>query len=419
MRILICSFYFPPTGGGGVQRALKFAQRLPEFGIETRVLAPSDSKWIHHDEPAAGIPQEHVYRTPFIGPRGRLPAEELYGTAGIQRLRRRAALFPRRLLIPDENVAWALTAGPAIARIVKRERPDFVFTTSPPNSVHLIGLIAKSLTGVRWVADVRDSIVANPDRRIESLAVRVKEGTQHVLARQIATHADAIVGVTPRISAEFKALKAEKTVATIANGADFDDFADLSYTPTSTLRMTHTGSFFGKRDPRPFLSALADVDASVVARFVGDFRRADLDWMQTHAARTKLELIPFVPRRRSLELQRNSDVLVLLLPDVGERGMDVPSGKLFEYLAARRPILAVIPPDGTAARLIREADAGVIVAPNDDRALREAIDGFVTRWQEGGLPDLELAPSVERRISRTERVRELADLLHELQQSRA
>src|ERR1700736_6352177 len=184
MRILICSFYFPPSGGGGVQRPLKFAQRLPEFGIETRVIAPTDSQWIHSDEPATGVSPLHVYRTPFIGPRGRLPAEELYATRGAGRLRRRAALFPRRLLVPDENVSWALSAVPAIVRIIRREPIDVLLTTSPPNSVHLIGAAVKRLTGIRWVADVRDSIVANPDRRIESLAVRLKQQTQQLVARQ-------------------------------------------------------------------------------------------------------------------------------------------------------------------------------------------------------------------------------------------
>lgn len=416
MRILICSFYFPPSGGGGVQRPLKFAQRLPEFGIETRVITPTDSKWIHRDEPVSGLQSAHVYRTRFIGPRGRLPAEELYATRGAERLRRRAALLPRRLLIPDEDVPWALTAVPAIVRITRRESIDLLLTTSPPNSVHLIGAAVKRLTGVRWVADARDSIIANPDRRIESVAVRLKERTQQLVARQVAGNADAIVAVTAQIADELEALSPKGSIVTIANGADCDDFSGLPYRPSSRLRITHTGSFFGKRNPRPFLTALAGVDANIVARFVGDFRRADLDWVRARDLGNKLELIPFTPRRRSLELQRNSELLLLLLPDVGPRGRDVPSGKLYEYLAARRPILAVVPPNGTAAELIREAKAGTVVAPDDVEGLRETIQTYSDRWQREGLPDVELAPEFQRRISRTERVRELAELLRQVHQ---
>lgn len=414
MRVLICSFYFPPTGGGGVQRPLKFAQKLPEFGIETRVIAPTESKWIHHDEPSADIPAGHVDRVPFFGPHGRRPAEELYGTRGVARLARRAALFPRRLLVPDENVSWALTAVPAIVRVVRRDAIDVLLTTSPPNSVHLIGAAVKRITGIPWVADVRDSIAANPDRRIERAPARLKEQTQSAVARQIARHADSVVAVTAQIAGEFNALTPRGRVVTIANGADFEDFSGLAYHASRQMRISHTGSFFGKRDPRPFLAALADVDENVIARFAGDFRRADLDWARARGVDNKLELIPFVPRRRSLELQRDSEVLLLLLPEVGERGRDVPSGKVYEYLAARRPILAAVPPNGTAAALIREAEAGTIVPPDDVRAIGNAIQTFATRWRETGLPDLELPPSVERRISRTERVRELAELLRQL-----
>jgi glycosyltransferase involved in cell wall biosynthesis len=419
VRILICSFYFPPSGGGGVQRPLKFAQRLPEFGIETRVIVPTDSKWIHRDEPYTGLPPGSVYRTRFLGPRGRRPAEELYGARGLARLRLRADLFPRRLLVPDENVSWGLSAVPAIVRIVRREQIDLLLTTSPPNSVHLIGAAAKRITGIPWVADVRDSIVANPDRRIESAAVRVKEQTQQLVARQIARHADGVVAVTAQIASELTALSPTGRVVTIPNGADFDDFAGLARHPDERMRITHTGSFFGKRNPRPFLTALGAVDANVVARFVGDFRRADLDWAHAQNLDGKFELIPFAPRRRSLELQRDSDVLLLLLPDVGERGRDVPSGKVYEYLAARRPILAAVPPNGTAADLIREARAGVVVSPDDVDEMRDAIETFGKQWKQAGLPDPELSAELERRISRTERVRELAEFLHELEPTRA
>jgi glycosyltransferase involved in cell wall biosynthesis len=149
---------------------------------------------------------------------------------------------------------------------------------------------------------------------------------------------------------------------------------------------------------------------------VGDFWSADLDWVRSQGLSSKLELIPFVLGRRALELQRDSDLLVLLLPEVGERGHDVPSSKLDEYLAARRPILAPAPPNGTAAELIREANAGIIVAPDDLAGLREAIDEFLQRRRRQGLPDLDLSPAFRPRISRVERVRELAELLWQVRQ---
>ena len=139
---------------------------------------------------------------------------------------------------------------------------------------------------------------------------------------------------------------------TIANGSDFDDFAGIDYRPGSRFRITHTGSFFGRRDPRPFITALADSRLDVVARFVGDFRTADREWAEGLGLGDRLELIPYVIRRRSLELQRDSESLLLLIPDAEGRGRGVLSGKVFEYLAAERPILASVPTDGAAAALI-------------------------------------------------------------------
>jgi glycosyltransferase involved in cell wall biosynthesis len=197
----------------------------------------------------------------------------------------------------------------------------------------------------------------------------------------------------------------------IANGADFDDAEEFEYRPGDRFRITHTGSFFGKRDPRPFLKALAAVDGDVVARFVGDFRRADEEWARGLGLGDRIELVPFAPRRRSLELQRDSDALLLLLPNVGDRGRDVPSGKIYEYFAVRRPILAAVPPDGTAAALVREAGAGPVVDPEDTEGMRAALESLVQRWRAGDLADVPLSEAFRERISRRARVRELADVL--------
>ena len=113
--------YFPPAGGGGVQRTLKTATHLPALGIETHVLAPDDPKWVHRDDELQPPTQAWVHRARYVGPRGRLPAQELYGKHGLERAGIQARLFGRRLLVPDENVPWNLTAIPAAIRIARSE----------------------------------------------------------------------------------------------------------------------------------------------------------------------------------------------------------------------------------------------------------------------------------------------------------
>jgi glycosyltransferase involved in cell wall biosynthesis len=415
VKVLIVSLYFPPAGGGGVQRPLKFATHLPGLGIETHVLAPDDPKWIHRDDELAPPTQAWVHRARYIGPRGRRPAEELHGTRGLERASRHARLLGRRLLVPDENVSWNLTAIPTAIRIVRQEGIDAVLTTSPPVSVHLIGAAVKRATGVRWVADLRDSLVAHPHRRAESMAVRAKEQSDRAVARLVARSADAVVAVSEAIAEETQELEPHGRLVTIANGSDFDDFAGLEYRPAERFRITHAGSFFGKRDPRPFLTALAESKLDVVARFVGDFRSADREWAETLELGDRLELIPYAPRRRALELQRDSEALLLLIPDAGGRGRGVLSGKVFEYLAAERPILAAVPPDGAAADLIRETGTGVVAPPDDVEALRTALVDLEGRWRAGSLDGPPLGPELRRRFSRQARVQELADLLWSLE----
>ena len=147
MKVLLVSLYFPPAGGGGVQRTLKTATHLPALGIETHVLAPDDPKWVHRDDELEPPTQAWVHRARYVGPRGRRPADELHGTSGLERLGVQTRLFGRRLLVPDENVPWNLTAIPAAIRIARREGIDIVLTTSPPSSVHFVGAAVKRRPG--------------------------------------------------------------------------------------------------------------------------------------------------------------------------------------------------------------------------------------------------------------------------------
>jgi glycosyltransferase involved in cell wall biosynthesis len=415
MKVLLVTMYFPPAGGGGVQRPLKFATHLPALGIETHVLAPDDPKWLYSDPALAPPSQAWIHRARYLGPRAHRLADELHGRSGLDLLSRQARSLSRRVLVPDENVAWNLTAIPAAVRIVRSEGIDVVLTTSPPNSVHLIGAAVKRMTGVRWVADLRDSIASHPHRRVERAAVRAKEKVSASVARLVARQADVIVAASDAIAEEALGLEPAGVVTTILNGADFDDFAGLEYRRGDRFRITHTGSFFGKRDPRPFLSALAESGLQdVVARFVGDFRVADRDWAEPLGLGDRLELLPHVSRREALALQRDSDALLLLIPDAGGRGQGVLSGKVFEYLAAERPILAAVPPEGAAAELIRETGAGAVAAPDDVPALTRALTDLHAAWTAGSLDGTALSAEDRERLGRGARVEELAEVLRGL-----
>src|SRR5258708_10593593 len=179
---------------------------------------------------------------------------------------------------------------------------------------------------------------------------------------------------------EVTGLNACQAIATIPNGSDFDDFEGLEYHPGERFRITHTGSFFGARTAKPFLDALSRSDRRIVARFVGDFRASEREWAEQLDLAGRVELVGYVSRHRSLELQRDSEALLLLLPDVGERNKDVPSGKIYEYLAAERPILAAVPRDGQAAQLIEATQRGVVIQADDAHALAAELERLGEPW---------------------------------------
>jgi glycosyltransferase involved in cell wall biosynthesis len=416
VKLLLVTLYFPPAGGGGVQRPLKFASHLPAYGIETHVLAPAQPAGMEADDELPLPTQAWVHRVRYVGPKGTKPAEQLHGKEGLARLGTQAALLGRRLLVPDENVPWSTLALPVALRIARSERIDVVLTTSPPGSLHLVGAAVQKATGAKWVADLRDSLVAHPHRRgDESRLVRLKEKAGEGVAKLVASRADAIVAAADAIAEETRALEPRGRLVTIGNGCDFDDFAGLEHRPSDRFRLTHAGSFYGRRDPKPFLRALAASGLEdVVVRFVGDFRSADREFAESLGLGDRIELDGYVPRRRSLELQRDSEALLLLIPEAGGRGRGVLSGKVFEYLAAERPILAAVPPDGAAAALIRDTGAGIVAAPDDVDALRDALVELHGRWRAGDLDGAPLSAEWRDRLSRGRRVEELADLLRSL-----
>jgi glycosyltransferase involved in cell wall biosynthesis len=412
VKLLLVTLYFPPAGGGGVQRPLKFANHLPALGIETHVLAPDDPKWVHEDADLPLPTQAWVHRARYVGPRGRRIADEQHGRTGMELALLRASSIGRRLLVPDENVTWNATAIPKAISIARQEGIDVVLTTSPPGSVHLVGAAVKRATGAKWVADLRDSLALHAHRSSEGVGARAKQKARAGIAHLVARQADAIVTAAEAITVETQGLSPRGPVLTIPNGCDFDDFAGLTYTHGDRFRLTHAGSFFGKRDPKPFLQALAASGLDdVTVRFLGDFRPGDREFMESLGLADRVELIEHVPRRESLRLQRDSDALLLLIPDAGGRGRGVLSGKVFEYLAAERPVLAVVPPDGAAAQLVRDTGAGVVAAPEDVDGIRAALVELHAQWRAGRLDGTPLSQEWRDKLSRATRVEELAELL--------
>jgi glycosyltransferase involved in cell wall biosynthesis len=401
--------YFAPAAGGGAQRTANLVTHLPALGTDVHVLAPDDAKWVQRTdapvEPPAGM---RVHRIRNYGPRTRFRGREIAARRARERLSTELALLPRRALVPDPEVIWAATAARAAVRLVEQHAIDVVVTTSPPISLHLVGAITRRLTHTRWIADLRDPIVSSAYRRT---SIRGERRVAHLVARR----ADAVTAATQGAAAEIRALGRSDGVTVIPNGCDTADFDGLHYHRGPRFTITHTGSFHSPhRDPRPFFDALQRSRLDVVARFVGDLRPSDLSYARELGLGDRVQSLPFVPRREALALQRDSDVLLLLIPEANGRGRGVVTAKLCEYVAARRPILAAIPTTGEAADLLRATGVASIVAPDDAGGLADALAELEQRWRDGPLDVPPVAPALETALSGRALATAMADVIGSL-----
>ncbi len=422
MRLLIVAFYFPPTGGGGVQRTLKFCKFLPEFGIDVHVLTPDDSKWFARDDGLLeSVPESTtVHRCRFVGPRSSFHSDAIRGRSRLGRIGVEARYAYQRALIPDKATPWMATALPAGIGIVRREGIDVVMSTSPPTSAHLVAEAIATATRRPFVADFRDSWLDNPHRRYEKAGVRAKRTVIARMASSVGRRSSALVAATGTIAQELGRMHpsaAHKTTV-IENGADFDDFDGLDHRPNQRFTIVHAGSFFGHRTPNVFLLAVQrllerrpELRGRLLVRFIGELRAEHREYARSLAIDEAWREEGFLPYAESIAAQRAADALLLLIPDAGGRGDSVLSGKVFEYVASRRPVLAAVPPNGAAANLIRGIGAGRVVDGGDADGISTELEALVDEWLAGGSPDVELSDDLRDRLSRRSRSRELARVL--------
>ena len=364
---------------------------------------------MHRDDSLVPPPAAIVHETRNLAPRVHRPKVELTQAHGVDRLRLHASLTARRLLLPDPSSPWLLTAVPAAIRLVRRYGIDAVITSSPPGSVNLLGAAVKRATGVRWVADLRDSLISHPHRRQN---VRGERWVAELVARR----ADAIVCVAPAAVEEMQALSPRGPVELIDHGADFDDFEGLEYTRGDRFRITHTGHDL--RPPRPEA-------VPPRARTPGRRRRRPLRRRlprgrpghdrRARPGRAGRARSPTSRAGRHSPASATPTRSSCSCPTGEGRGRFVVTTKIFEYLAAGRPILAAVPEDGAAAALLRETGAGV-VAPLERRG-RDCRGPRRARASAGATERStasSLEPAVRESLSRRVRIERFAELLRSL-----
>jgi glycosyltransferase involved in cell wall biosynthesis len=408
--VLVIAYYFPPLGGAGVQRTLKFVKYLPDYGWLPHVLTVQDNASLQDSSLTAEIPAEiPITRTPILRLPPRLP----------WRLRN---FISRWFLIVDEQLGWlpyAVSAGQRI--IAESGNIQVIYSSSSPYTAHLIARHLHRRKQLPWVADFRDPWIENPYIKFPTSFHR--RMNEH-LEQSIYTEANRVILNTDvsrrRYIQKYSDLPATKFIA-IPNGYDQADSPLIRHEAQedSIFTITHLGSLYQKtRSSEYFLRALHEafqagklLPDKVRVRFIGTIDKETKNFVRQLKLSSCVELLGYLPHRQALNYLFDANLL-LLIPSYGKGGDLFVPAKIFEYLATTIPILCLAEP-GACADLILQARAGWVVSPTAISEIAVQLVRIYQQWEAGNLiinPDRDMIASFERR----KLTGQLANLLTEI-----
>lgn len=418
-RVLIVAYFFPPLGGAGVQRSLKLAKYLPELGWEPTILTVGSRDYWMADETLADElgPRARILRTRSLtglsllrrlAPTQAGAADRPRQESGRLGLLRRAASW---ICVPDSYIGWVPFANYAGRRLLSRQPFDLIYTTSSPDSAHLIGRSLARRFGLPWVSDFRDPWT----RRISYRPPTPLHHRWHRrLERRVLEEASLITVTAEATRRDYLQLYPElapEKITVVTNGYDEADFARprSAGLPRDHLSILHAGQLNPQRPAKPLLEGLAlflqqrpEARGKVRVRFVGPSYQHDHD----DAARLGLsEAVGFErarPHREVVAELCRSHLLLLMEEDSPRGGLILP-GKVFEYLRSGRPILGLLP-RGAAWDLVEQHRAGTCCRTEDRAAVAAALAGYFGAFERGGVPPTgltadELAPYERRALA--------------------
>jgi glycosyltransferase involved in cell wall biosynthesis len=424
-RVLIITYYWPPSAGSGVQRWLKFSKFLPEFGWQPVIFTPENPDFALVDpsleaKVAAGT---EVLKFPIWEPYQLFRRIKKGGIKDPSRILEQqnpslldqiAVWLRGNVLIPDPRRFWVKPSVEFLQRIWEDNAFEAIITTGPPHSMHLIGRDLKRKTGTPWLADFRDPWSAW--EFLDTLKLTSFARKKHrKLETSVFREANVLVTISPTFAGEMEQLASRK-VHLLTNGFDPEDlpagFSPVSE-PGETLEIVYTGVIDSIRNPFPFLQALKEVFGSsrnrVRLTFVGKVSQQLLDrireddWLQEH-----VHLTGYLNHEAVFSYYEKAHRLLLILTQTKNARGNIP-GKLFEYMATGREIIGLGDPEGDAAKIIAQAGAGKVLAHEDTAGLVRYLQEIRQLSPEEGREDRG-QPFHRRNLTR-----QLAELLEGMQ----
>jgi len=436
-RVLIITYYWPPSGGSGVQRWVKFSKYLPSEGWQPVIYTPSNPEYTSVDRTLeAEIPSEaEIIRRPISEPYGiyrrlmgkdsstdmkTLTAGAAGGSvtpisSGKKTFKQRLSLWIRgNLFVPDPRVWWVRPSVSFLKNYLKEHPVDVIVTTGPPHSMHLIGEKLSRATGLPWIPDFRDPWTKMYYLKYLPLTSPVRKRLLK-MEQSVLDNASTVLAVTPLVQDDFRR-RTSTPVAMITNGYDEDDFVG-PVESDGLFNIVHTGLFAEDGNPLTLWKVLGkkvaenpEFKEKMRLRLVGKVDGAVMEAIEAEGLKDNVVNLGYKAHEVAVREQRAASLLILPLRNDPDYKPILP-GKLFEYLAARRPILGIGQEDGAMARLLDEiALPGRIVSnwDNEERT-RSFIDSVWSDYLEKG--DTLLPPDGIDRFSRRSLTKELSHLL--------
>ena len=400
MKVLIITYYWPPAGGPGVQRWLKFVKYLPDYGIEPIVYIPENPTYPLIDEgllkevnPNITILKQRITE-PYAWASAFSKSSTKKISSGIiphkkkQSFLQRIMLWVRgNLFIPDARVLWVKPSVNYLSKYIKENGIDTIITTGPPHSLHLIGLRLKELHSLKWIADFRDPWTTIGYHKALNLSASAAKKHKD-LERKVLNTVDTILVTSPTTKSEFEALTT-KPIAVITNGYDTETVAKQPLDEKFTL--AHIGSFLSERNPKILWESLSELIAEneefkshFELKLIGAVSREVLDAINVAGISGYVNNLGYVPHAEAVAQQRKSQVLLMVEIDSEETKCIIP-GKLFEYMVSERPILAIGPIGADFASIVQTTNTGIFVAYTEKEKLKSALLQWFKQYQEGSL----------------------------------
>jgi hypothetical protein len=428
-KVLIVTYYWIPSGGSGVQRWVKFAKYLRNFGWEPIIYTPANPEFPSSDYSfAKDIPADiTVLKTPIWEPynvyRKLTSKENEPIKAGFISENKKhgwkdklSVWIRGNFLIPDPRRFWIKPSVNYLSSYLKENSVDAIITTGPPHSMHFIGLgLKKNFPNIPWIADFRDpwtNIFFYKDLKIGWLADKI----HHSLERKIIQSTDCLLVVSQGMKQEFEALK-PKRLEIISNGYDEADLNAEKKVLDKKFSISHIGLLTPKQNPYILWKVLSEIcfdnaafRSDLEIQLVGNVDFSAIELINQFGLEKQLTRIAYLPHNEAIEKQQSSQILLLLL--MNEPGNKcILTGKLFEYLAAKRPVMAFGPTDGDAATVLRDSNAGIMIDFDDEKTTRKVILEYYSLYKNASLK-VDSKSVVQ--FSRKSLTGELADMLNSL-----